>query len=680
MKRLIRNPLPAAAAVLVAVALLLPLVAWYGYRSDLSNLEKMLYSKGSSLMETVLRESENALLADREISDLMADRLADHCRFTLDLSRRGNISSAVLDSLAGPAGLARLDLYSPSRALLVSSRPETSPEVLPEALLGEYSEFEPRVYQGMVSAANAGFTGESNTAAYFAVAMQGGNGRWAAAWVDGKKLTMLRRRLGLGLILDDLASVQGINYAVLQDSLGIIAASFQVVSLSRISTDPFFPISEGRIKGRYSTFENREVYEVTSRFVFGGEDFGYIRLGLSTDQMRVIAAGDRRRIALGIVALAVLLTVVAGLYLYGRRQFKMELDHLRLQGFSRSVLDGMGEAVIVLDDSGRVVQMNPACSKFCPECGGDESIGRAFEELNPQLSNTVADMSKESRITTETEIACPQHNHTVPSLVTVSRQRIAGRNYTTVILTDLTDRREKERLALRNQRFRTMAEVSAGMAHEIRNPLNAIAMNVQRLKLEFAPADGDREEYDRFVETIRGEVARLNRIVEQFLTFASFPHPVPEPVRIGELADETARFMAPDLESSSIEVLTGVEQSSELMLDPGQIRQVLTNLISNAAQAIGSGGRIEIKGKTDRSGFYILTVSDTGPGIDKNDLEKIFEPFYTTRSKGTGLGLAIAARIVAEHAGTIRAENNLDGGAVFVVSLPVPADGDEPRR
>jgi nitrogen fixation/metabolism regulation signal transduction histidine kinase len=388
--------------------------------------------------------------------------------------------------------------------------------------------------------------------------------------------------------------------------------------------------------------------------------------------MRVIAASDLRRLALGLIVLAVLLAVVAGLYIYGRRQFSMELEHLRLRGFSRAVLDGMGEAVIVLDDEDRVVQLNPACRNFCADCDETDCSGRRLRELSPALADTLATLRREDVAAREIELPGPGRQSTNPVLVATSSQEIAGRRYTIIILTDISDRREKERLALRGQRLRTMAEVSAGMAHEIRNPLNAIAMNVQRLKLEFAPSGDDREEYERFVETIRGEVNRLNRIVEQFLTFARFPHPVPEQVDLTALVTDTLSFSAADLEARSISTTVDLEPSGKLMLDSGQMRQVLTNLVANAAQAIGSDGSIEIRGRTSGR-EYVLRVADSGPGIDGKDLEKIFEPFYTTRLKGTGLGLAIAARIVGEHGGTIHASNAENGGAEFSVSLPLGA-------
>jgi len=147
------------------------------------------------IFETVLRESENAMLADHEISDLLADRLADNCRFAADYQHRGLATPSSLDSLARLAGIARLDVYSPGRELLVSSHPESSPTLLPPALLDEYNSFEPGVYQGLLTALDAGFSVADRSSSFFAVALQEPDGRWAAAWIDGHKLTNLRRRL-----------------------------------------------------------------------------------------------------------------------------------------------------------------------------------------------------------------------------------------------------------------------------------------------------------------------------------------------------------------------------------------------------------------------------------------------------------------------------------------------------
>ncbi|HLA41652.1 MAG TPA: hypothetical protein VJ417_16735, partial [Candidatus Glassbacteria bacterium] len=323
--KLAKTPLTTTALVLVALAVLLPVVAYLGYRSNLSNLERMLYSKGSALMEAVLHESENALVADREITDMLTARLAQTGRLALLLAAGTSPGAVRLDTLAALAELSSIDLYSERSALLASSDPVAAPRYFPEGLLD--SEYEPGVFSAYVTPGgdfkSAGAVPDDRC---YAVTVEDFAGRLAACYIAAEKLISVRRRLGIGLILDDLASVRGVRYAVLQDTLGIIAASLQVVSLESIAGDEFFPIPENEIRGRHTRFEGEEVYELASAFTFEGADFGYLRLGLATDEIRAIAESDRNRFLLGIVVLMVLLVVAAALYLAGQKQLGLELE------------------------------------------------------------------------------------------------------------------------------------------------------------------------------------------------------------------------------------------------------------------------------------------------------------------------------------------------------------------
>ena len=457
---------------------------------------------------------------------------------------------------------------------------------------------------------------------------------------------------------------------MLQDTLGIIAASLQVVSLESIAGDEFFPIPENEIRGRHTRFEGEEVYELASAFTFEGADFGYLRLGLATDEIRAIAESDRNRFLLGIVVLMVLLVVAAALYLAGQKQLGLELEHLRIKGFSRSVLESMAEAVIVLDEENRIVLMNQSCRKFCGCRPEDSHDGRLLIEINPALAAVLPDINTGRAGATEIDLPRPGFPESLPVLVTTSRLEVTGRSYATVILTDLTDRKQAEQHALRSQRYRTMTEMSAGVAHEIRNPLNAIGMNVQRLKLEFAPAGEAGAQFDSFVETIRAEIERLNALVEQFLQFSRFPHPRFVPGHIDRLLEESLTFLGPELAGVPVRLDRKIEPSGESAFDPDQLRQVIVNLVQNAAQASGPGGTVTVTGRVEGRN-YRVSVTDDGPGVPAKLREKIFEPFYTTKSKGIGLGLAIVSRIVTEHGGTIRVQAGGEKGSSFVFRLPL---------
>jgi signal transduction histidine kinase len=223
----------------------------------------------------------------------------------------------------------------------------------------------------------------------------------------------------------------------------------------------------------------------------------------------------------------------------------------------------------------------------------------------------------------------------------------------------------------RRERLSALGNLAATVAHEIRNPLNAISMGLQRLKAEFHPAQQDEGEYSHFIGLIRGEVERLNSIVEEFLSLARPLDLKPEEVRIDELLRELAMLAGGDAKPSkvAIEVVTSANLPP-VRVDRNYFKQLLLNLALNGIQAMPEGGTLTLETKIAR-GDLVLTVADTGVGISKEALPRIFEPYFTTKSNGSGLGLAIARRIAEAHGGRISAESEPGRGSRFQVSIPL---------
>ena len=671
MKRIFDNPLGPAALVIVAVAVLLPSLAYLEFRSNQKNLDRMLYSKGAALMESVLHDAENAVLAEREISDQLTERLADNARNALLLEQEGALTGSALAAVTAANDLVRLEVYDSDGRLVAGSDPHNSPERLPEALKGFTAEDEPII----VLMPGPATLPEQAGGELLAVAVFSEHGWVGVAYDPVDRLIELQRRLGIGLILDDLSAVEGVAYAVLQDTLGIIAASSQVMEISSIGEDPFFPLPPGEIRGRYRDFFGEEVYELAASFQLGGESFGYLRVGLSTEEVRSIAALDRKRFGFGMAVLAVLVAVAVVLYVFRLRHLRLEQEHSRIKSFSDSVLEAMGEAVIVTGEDGRIILLNRSCEKLCGRKDHSCQGGR-LSEVSPCLAEKLERRKPEKPLVLETELPRTGNRAPLPVLVSASPLTISGKRYTTIILRDLTDRKRAEELALRNEKYQAMTEVSASVAHEIRNPLNAIGMNVQRLKLEFSPGDESRSEYENFIDIIRGEVERINQIVEQHLTLARFPGPKKELGKIDDLLAETLEFFAAELSERGIALEEEIAAAEPFLFDPAQIRQVLSNLIKNTMEAVAGNGTLAVTGRSLPESYEII-VRDSGPGISESDRENIFEPFFTTKKKGLGLGLAIVQRIVTEHGGKIFLKSDKRPGTAFVVSLPRAGDKEE---
>jgi signal transduction histidine kinase len=232
----------------------------------------------------------------------------------------------------------------------------------------------------------------------------------------------------------------------------------------------------------------------------------------------------------------------------------------------------------------------------------------------------------------------------------------------------LADIRALEAEMARGERLATVGNLAAAVAHEIRNPLSAVSMGLQRLRAEFDPVE--REEYRRMVDLVQGEVRRLNAIVEEFLSLARPIRLSPGPVPVADLLGEIRQLIEPQARAAGIAVEQEIPAAlGDVAADRDRLKQVLLNLVLNAIEAMPAGGRLTL-GAAISGPALVLTVADTGSGIAPELLPRVFEPYVTTKTKGLGLGLAIARRIVEAHGGRIEAEGRAGQGTRFRITLP----------
>jgi signal transduction histidine kinase len=264
--------------------------------------------------------------------------------------------------------------------------------------------------------------------------------------------------------------------------------------------------------------------------------------------------------------------------------------------------------------------------------------------------------------------------HPFPARLRLAKMHDDHLNGTVVvaIFDDLSEHKRMEEAIRRNDRLRSLGQLSAGVAHEIRNPLAGITTTAEVLASKL---QGDDEKI-RYVEVMLDEVSRLDAIVRNLLAFARPPKPQLAPCVVDEIVERVRALVADQARGRDVAVVVGTGDAARCFADPSQLTQVLLNLALNAVQACAAGDQVSIGARREEESgreWISIQVSDTGAGVPREVRESLFEPFVTTRTQGTGLGLAISRQIVEDHRGTI-ACTFLERGTMFTVRLPAYSD------
>jgi signal transduction histidine kinase len=231
---------------------------------------------------------------------------------------------------------------------------------------------------------------------------------------------------------------------------------------------------------------------------------------------------------------------------------------------------------------------------------------------------------------------------------------------------------EIERRLEKAERLSALGQLAAGVAHEIRNPLNAISMASQRLKRDFTPADEEKgREFQLLSGVIRDEIRRLNGIIEEFLSFSKTRRLELRNYPVTEVLQKIINLIQEEASSKGINIRTlGFEPPVVFPMDMDKLQQAILNFVKNAMESITAGGEITIAVNRKDNGHVVISISDTGCGISPEEMEQIFNPEYTTKEKGLGLGLALAHEIIRGHGGEIQIFSTPQVGTTFEITLP----------
>lgn len=295
--------------------------------------------------------------------------------------------------------------------------------------------------------------------------------------------------------------------------------------------------------------------------------------------------------------------------------------------------------------------------------------------IMPQFRRIFKLLKKSSSPVVLSELSIDTPNN--PNLMVEVSARFFRHNGTDVIYAIARDVSEQHALTdkmVQADKLVLLGQLSAGVAHEIRNPLEAINLNLQLLKRNL----GEENKNYNYIKNAISGAERISRIVELTLNFSRPVTPKVEKININKIIPNALDLVKPIIKRKDIEIKVELDEDlPDIAVDTKQIQQVFINLLTNASDAIKDKGVITIStyveagSRASESNYVITAIKDTGSGILTEDLQKIFNPFFTRKTEGTGLGLPITQRILHQHNGVIEVESKLDEGTCFYVKLPM---------
>ena len=400
-------------------------------------------------------------------------------------------------------------------------------------------------------------------------------------------------------------------------------------------------------------------------------------VGLKMDRFKQIRRQD---ITYAVFMGAVLFIIgSAGIYfvfvLQNSYLIRRTLDEMRT--YTRNVLESMPNGLITVDRSMTVATFNPTALEALRK-SKEEVSGRPIGELLP-LEEEVKQVLTDSAAIVEKEVKIAQDTKGKSFLaLSVSPLKQPDSEISSgavIILKDMTMIRELEQKVALNEKFAALGRLSAGVAHEIRNPLNSIKGFIQyfqkKLKL-------DQEDF-QYTELMLTEVDRLNRVISKLLAYSKPREPRLTVRAVDEILDHCVNVVEREATAAGVDIVRPPRTNGVplVLMDTDQMTQVFLNLLINAVEAAGKGGRIHVGYDVDESGRPVVVVQDSGPGIERENLDKIFDPFFSTKKKGTGLGLAIVKSIIEGHGGEIEVDSEPGKGTRFLITLKAYQGSEE---
>ena len=345
---------------------------------------------------------------------------------------------------------------------------------------------------------------------------------------------------------------------------------------------------------------------------------------------------------------------------------RSRLEILDERNFKESILESISSAIITFSPDGLLTSINETGRNFLGDMAAVDmhyrDVFSGWEEMAERIEKFLSERCGYGRHPLHLDRGNGM-THFETGFFPIGKDAALG---LTVTMRNETEKEKLREEMMRMDRLASLGKLSAGIAHEVRNPLTGISLLLDDLHDHAALAANDKN----MIKKALAEIERLDRLISALLNYSS---PVRADFRMSDLnsvINDTILLIQRQCSRQKVGITFEAGTLPRFCFDPEKIKQALLNLIKNALEALPQGGEIQIRTATEGA-RVTLVVSDTGPGIRQDDLPLIFEPFFTRKGAGTGLGLSITQRIVEEHSGRIRVESSAASGTTFTVDLPL---------
>jgi two-component system sensor histidine kinase HydH len=394
--------------------------------------------------------------------------------------------------------------------------------------------------------------------------------------------------------------------------------------------------------------------------IFVGMDMGPVITAREQD--------SRHTIWMAVIFLLIGCSGIISLFLaQGYRSVKTSFS--RMKAFSDSLVENMPIGLVAISGQGDIISINQTAESILGQASRD-ILGKQADDILPRPCAALIQSLKTEKITLEKEIDCPVKDGKIVPLEVIATilEEEDGEFLGYVILfRDITEIQHLKKEMAKSQRLASLGNLAAGVAHEIRNPLSSIKGFATFFKERYRDNPEDEKTADIMIQ----EVERLNRVISQLLEFARPMDIDRQQTSIHKVIKHTLKMVEEQSRSKGVMIRADLSPDvGNVLIDSDKLTQVFLNVYLNAIEAMEKGGALSVTLSPQKDRMIRIDISDTGRGIDREELARIFDPYFTTRPAGTGLGLAIVHKIIEAHDGEIRVDSVKGKGTTLSVFLP----------